>query len=279
MSNNKQAVESKVLLGADPEIFVRNKSTNMLESAFGLIGGTKSAPLKVANGAVQVDGMALEFNIDAAGSEAEWVKNIDSVMSTLASMVPDHILAAIPVADFGYEYIKAQPDAAKELGCDPDYDAWLVAQNPRPNGDNPFRTAAGHIHFGIIETNDAPVDDGEYISWIASKVRELDFHLALPSLFYDADAKRRELYGKAGAFRPKSYGYEYRTLSNQWLGSDALKRWAYQASQAACEAMDKGICLVDKYGDIQKIINSSDKESAARIIKAEGILLPAGIVL
>ncbi|QXG07607.1 putative ligase [Erwinia phage Pecta] len=270
---------SKVSLGADPEVFVRNKATGLLESAFGLIQGTKYNPLKVPNGAVQVDGMALEFNIDAAGSETEWIQNIDSVMSTLASMVPGHMIDAIPVADFGYEYIKAQPDEAKELGCDPDFDAWLVAQNPRPNGDNPFRTAAGHIHFGIIESNDAPVEDGEYIGWIAQKVRELDFHLGLPSLFYDADAKRRELYGKAGAFRPKSYGFEYRTLSNQWLGNESLKRWAYQASQAACEAAERGICLVDKYGDIQKIINSSDKAAAAKIIKAEGLILPAGIVI
>jgi hypothetical protein len=269
---------SKVTLGADPEIFVKNKE-GILVSAYGLIQGTKQNPLKVPNGAVQVDGMALEFNIDASSSEAEWVRNIDSVMSTLAAMVPDHVLAAIPVADFGFEYIKAQPEAAKELGCDPDYDAWMVAQNPRPNGENPFRTAAGHIHFGIVEDNDAPVEDAEYIGWIAQKVRELDFHLALPSLFYDSDAKRRELYGKAGAFRPKTYGYEYRTLSNQWLGSDSLKRWAYRASQAACEAMERGICLVDKYGDIQKIINNSDKVAAAKIIKAEGLILPEGVSL
>lgn len=268
---------SKVLLGCDPEIFVLNKASGILESAYGLIKGNKAQPQKVNNGAVQVDGMALEFNIDAAGSEEEWIKNIDSVMSTLASMVPNHILAAIPVADFGYEYIKAQPEEAKELGCDPDYDAWLVAQNPRPNGDNPFRTAAGHIHFGIIDSNDAPTEDMDYIGWIAQKVRELDFYLGLPSLFYDADAKRRELYGKAGAFRPKTYGFEYRTLSNQWLGNDALKRWAYQASQKACEEMDKGVCLNDRYGDIQSIINLSDKQAAAKIIKAEGLLLPAGV--
>jgi hypothetical protein len=32
-------------------------------------------------------------------------------------------------------------------------------------------------------------------------------------------AKRRELYGKAGAFRPKHYGCEYRTPSNVWLSN------------------------------------------------------------
>lgn len=269
---------SKYLLGCDPEIFVGQNG--MPVSAFGLIAGDKQNPLKVENGAVQVDGMALEFNIDAVSCEADWMRNINGVLGILASMVPQHQLLPIPVAEFGLEYIRSQPEKAKELGCEPDYDAYLVATNPRPNGELPFRSAAGHIHFGIPETdNDAPVDDADYIGWLATKVRELDFYLALPSLFYDADTKRRELYGKAGAFRPKKYGMEYRTLSNQWLGSDSLKRWAYQASIYAMEQIDKGVSLFDKYGDVQAIVNKSDKAGAARIIKAEGLIVPQGIMV
>lgn len=267
---------SKVLLGADPEIFVGVNGKPV--SAYGLIQGDKRNPLKVKNGAVQVDGMALEFNIDAAKSEAEWMNNINGVMAILASMVPDHQLLPIPVAEFGLEYIRSQPEKAKELGCDPDFDAYTVATNPRPNGELPFRSAAGHVHFGLIETNDAPIEDYEYVSWLAEKVRELDAYLGLPSLFYDNDTKRRELYGKAGAFRPKTYGMEYRTLSNQWLGTDSLKRWVYQASQFAMEQIDKGINLNEKYGyEIQRIINTSDKDSAYKIIKAEGLLMPVGV--
>ncbi len=37
---------------------------------------------------------------------------------------------------------------------------------------------------------------------------------------YDKDTERRGMYGKAGAFRPKPYGVEYRTLSNAWLSND-----------------------------------------------------------
>lgn len=273
-------LKSKVLLGADPEIFVSNKAGKLV-SAHGLIHGTKANPLKVARGAVQVDGMALEFNIDAADSEEAWLTNLNGVMDILASMVPGYKLECIPVATFGFDYIKAQPEAAKELGCEPDYDAYTVDVNPRPNGENDFRTAAGHIHFGLPETGgEAPVEDADYIGWLASKVRELDFYLGLPSLFYDGDTKRRELYGKAGAFRPKKYGMEYRTLSNQWLGNDDLKRWAYKASMEAMNRIERGVCLFDKYGDdICRIINKSDKVAASRIIKAEGILMPSGIVL
>ena len=270
---------SNILLGADPEIFV--SKAGKLVSAHGLIQGSKRDPFKVARGAVQVDGMALEFNIDAAASEADWMNNLNGVLDILASMVPDYKLECIPVADFGLEYIRSQPEEAKEMGCDPDYDAYTVDVNPRPNGELPFRSAAGHIHFGLPEAeNDAPVNDVDYHAWLATKVRELDFYLGLPSLFYDADTKRRELYGKAGAFRPKKYGMEYRTLSNQWLANDNLKSWAYRASMKAMEQMDKGISLFDKYGkEAQRIVNTSDKAAASRIIKAEGILLPVGIAV
>lgn len=271
------SLKSKVLLGTDPEIFV--SKDGKLVSGHDLIRGTKDNPLKVENGAVQVDGTALEFNIDPASTEAEWIKNIDSVMSTLISMIPGYKLEAIPVANFGIEYLRTLPAIATELGCSPDFDAWNVAQNPRPNGELPFRSAAGHIHFGIIEANDAPIADGEYIGWIAQKVRELDYYLALPSLFYDGDTQRRELYGKAGAFRPKSYGFEYRTLSNQWLGNEGLKRWAYRASQKAMDNIERGISLVDKYGDIRNIINGSNKDEARIIIEREGILMPEGVAL
>lgn len=270
---------SKILIGADPEIFVSRDGK--LVSAHGLIKGSKHDPLKVNRGAVQVDGMALEFNIDAADSEQAWMDNINGVMEILASMVPAYKLECIPTAHFGLEYIRAQPEEAKELGCDPDYNAYTVDVNPRPNGETDFRTGAGHIHFGLPETgNDAPVNDADYIAWLAAKVRELDFYLGLPSLFYDGDTKRRELYGKAGAFRPKKYGMEYRTLSNQWLKDDNLKRWAYKASMDAMERIERGVSLFDKYGDeAQRIVNTSDKASASRIIKEEGLLLPAGIVL
>ena len=37
-----------------------------------------------------------------------------------------------------------------------------------------------------------------------------------------SSARRKELYGKAGAHRPKDYGVEYRVLSNYWLKSPEL---------------------------------------------------------
>jgi len=55
---------TQILVGCDPEYFV--KKNGIFQSAHGLIMGDKKNPQKVRNGAVQVDGMAVEFNIDPA---------------------------------------------------------------------------------------------------------------------------------------------------------------------------------------------------------------------
>lgn len=275
MSTSK--IENVVSLGADPEFFV--SQAGKLVSAYGLIEGDKANPTKVKGGAVQVDGMALEFNIDPANNEQQWLGNIDSVLEIIQGMVPQHKMELIPVAEFGLDYIMSQPEKARELGCDPDFNAYTVGINPKPNGERSFRTAAGHIHFGLPEVEGAaPVDDVDYHAYVAGMVRELDFYLAIPSLFFDNDVKRREMYGRAGCFRPKVYGVEYRTLSNQWLATKELRQWAYRASQYAFTQIRKGVCLFDKYGDeIQDVINTSNKEAAIKIVRKEGLMLPEGI--
>ena len=135
----------EVTIGADPEFFVAKKGK--VVSAYGLIPGDKKNPLKVKNGAVQVDGMALEFNIDPAKDYKQFDENITSVMGQLRQMTEGYEFKIEPVAEFGKKYIDEQPQKAKELGCDPDYNAYTRVQNPVPDGDRGFRTASGHIHI------------------------------------------------------------------------------------------------------------------------------------
>lgn len=70
-------------LGADPEIFVGRQG--QFFSAHDLIPGNKRRPHPVDKGAVQVDGMALEFNIDPASSYEEFQGNLDHVMAQLGA--------------------------------------------------------------------------------------------------------------------------------------------------------------------------------------------------
>lgn len=257
----------QILVGCDPEVFVRQNG--VFKSAHGLIKGDKKNPQKVPKGAVQVDGMALEFNIDPAASEDEFCINVQEVLAHMTRMVPGYDVVAVPVADFDPAYLKAQPKEALELGCDPDYNGWSGAANPRPDGDRPMRTASGHVHIGW--TNNEKIDDGNHIRRCFSVAKQMDFFLGLPSLFYDGDVRRREMYGKAGACRIKPYGAEYRTLSNAWLNSKDLIAWVYRATQRGMSELLKGNDLSAKYGDIQQIINTSNKKKARAIIEAEGI--------
>ena len=260
----------EILVGCDPEMFVMKDGVFM--SAFGLIKGDKKNPQRVNKGAVQVDGMALEFNIDPAASEDEFCININDVMAQLKAMVPGYEHVTVPVATFDPAYMAAQPKEALELGCDPDYNAWLQRANERPDGDRPFRTASGHVHIGWTNGMDIGDDNHRYQCNMA--VKQMDFYLGLGSLLYDGDTKRREMYGKAGACRYKPYGVEYRTLSNAWLNSDALKRWVYRAVQKGMADLIEGRILESKYGDIQDIINTSNIKEAKAIIKAEKLEVP-----
>ena len=258
---------SAILVGCDPEVFV--KQGGVFRSAFNLIKGDKKNPQKVPNGAVQVDGMALEFNIDPAASEDEFCFNVQDVFATMCKMVPDYEVVAVPVAHFERGYMDIQPAAALELGCDPDYNAWTHQANVKPDGDRPMRTASGHVHIGW--TSDQDISNKDHLNACAMIVKQMDFYLGLPSLMYDADTERREMYGKAGCCRFKSYGVEYRTLSNAWLRSEKLMRWVYRNTVAGTQSVMDGSFLWEKYGDIQAIINNSDIDAAMKIIKAEGI--------
>lgn len=215
----------EILVGADPEIFMMQNGKFI--SAHGAIPGDKKNPFKVDKGAVQVDGMALEFNIDPAHNEQEFITNLKTVMGVLSEMVPGYQLNAVPVADFDAAYMDAQPKEALELGCDPDFNAWENGKaNPRPNGKVNFRTGAGHVHIGWGEGFDP--QDGDHIEACCMVAKQLDYYLGLGSLLYEKDSRRRTMYGAAGAFRPKPYGVEYRVLSNAWLKDEKLMAWVYR---------------------------------------------------
>lgn len=247
-----QTQQTAVLVGADPELFMRHPDNGDFVSAHDRIPGTKWEPHKVPFGAVQVDGTALEFNIDPAYSVDEFVHNLQAVRKTMADMVPGYNVVAEPVARFEPEYFKfTVPSSAKELGCMPDFNGWTEEVNPRPDPQGePIRTAAGHIHIGWGEGFD--VEDRDHFLQCCKVARQLDYYLGMYSLLWDKDGTRRQLYGKAGAFRPKPYGMEYRVLSNRWLDSEALMRWVYNTVQTAMADGFAGMWAEDTYGDIAR---------------------------
>jgi hypothetical protein len=225
------------LFGCDPELFVKNKDDKYV-SAAGLIPGTKDKPYKVPGGAIQVDGMAAEFNIDPVDNYLDWNKNINLAMSALKEFLPaDHSLAIVPSVVFDKDVFEKSPDIAKELGCTPDFDAWTGQQNPPPQDpDNPYlRTASGHLHVGW--RTDADLSDQVHMMHCRDAAKQFDWYLGAWSVHLDTDARRRKLYGKAGAFRPKSYGFEYRVLSNFWLANEDRRLGVWNRMMRAIQDM------------------------------------------
>jgi hypothetical protein len=202
--------------GCDPELFVKN-AKGVHVSAAGLIPGTKESPHAVEFGAVQVDGMAAEFNIEPVDNFKDWNHHIEKVMEQLGAMLPKgYTLDAVPSVTFDKKVFDKAPDEARQLGCSPDFDAWTGDVNPPPHDpDNPcLRCAGGHIHVGWRKTGDI---DLQHVMACRDFGKQLDWFLGGWALKMDQDALRRRLYGKAGSIRYKEYGMEYRVLSNFWV--------------------------------------------------------------
>ncbi len=229
-------------LGADPEMFLRDKAKNFV-SAHNLVPGSKQQPTPVMQGAIQPDGVAAEFNINPATSAGEFSANIISVLVQLQETInqknKDLQLYCSPTATFGQDYFKKLPHKAKLLGCEPDFDAWDDGRvNPKPKTNKPMRTGAGHLHLGWTK-DQATTDEAHFWDCI-QMVKQLDMILYPMSLLWDNDQTRRELYGRMGSFRPKSYGVEYRPLSNMWVSDPDLHLWIFEATIKAAQHLDDG---------------------------------------
>ena len=218
-----------IKIGAAPELFVYTKD-NKPTSAHDLLPGNKLMPYPVTRGAMQVDGVAAEFNIEPATTEEEFLFNIRSVRDEMLAELNksgSYILRAQPTIRFTRKQWNEIPDFAKELGCEPDFNAYTLEANPKPHTNKFMRTGSGHVHISWGDKVEDPFDTG-WMANCAGLVKHLDHHLMPQAYKWDKDKERMELYGKAGAFRTKSYGVEYRVLSNAWLATEARIRYVFR---------------------------------------------------
>lgn len=240
-------------LGADPEIFVQEHG--LFKSAHGLVPGTKEEPFRVEKGAVQVDGMALEFNIDPAENYEEFQDNLDHVQQQLKNMIGDIDFLEEASVTFPEVFLDIVPEENLELGCDPDFDAWTMQTNTSPDPTQLMRTVGGHVHAGGFGTGQ--IDD-QALATGGRLARIMDETLGVYSILWDHDDRRREMYGKAGAFRPKSYGMEYRSLSNAWIFKPYLVKFVFDSTIEAIEKMFDQSYEPDPM--VREIMNTSDRD-------------------
>ena len=274
-----------VTVGHDAELFLYDENDNAIPS-IGLVGGSKECPRPVNGGAVQEDNVMAELNIEPCTTSNQFVSRTNEVMKSLTTIIEKHALhyKVMDFQKFAPEFLTSPQ--AKMFGCDPDYNIYSLQQNVVDtkllhNGN--VRTAGGHIHIGLSEPNFHPMVK-------TSLVKNCDFFIGLPLTILERQSQRKAFYGKAGSFREKEYGIEYRTPSNIWLSSDDLKAWIFNQ----VKVFTKDIIYYLKNNDpstaernildigennFQEIINKGYHDDAWDICENYGVVKPPATYL
>jgi len=280
-------------LGSDAEFFLMRK--DQLVPVCGLIGGTKDNPRPVLTGqgfAVQEDNVTLEFNIPPAANASEFADNITKMLVYLRQELQNmDLVPRYNSAEFFPMAVLQEHLKAFAFGCEPDFCVWTrsvnvtpdpITQFPSPRKPTPaiagqFRAAGYHVHASyLVAKRDSTLEEKELF------VKAQDLFLGVPATLLESNRKpsaRRAFYGRAGAFRPKAYGHEYRVLGSNVLSDNpARHKWIYENTQAAiawlntCETPD----IADQhFGRISQFIwsaiNDSHHDSAQMLMTTYNI--------
>lgn len=200
--------------GSDPEFFlIKNKK---IYSAIGIVEGNTHSRIRMGGNQFYYDNVAAECAITPGDSKRSVLNNFRNCFQNYSDLVKPYRLVAL--ASFIFKNEQLSNEEARTVGCAKEYCAYEMKQKNSPvskiKKEN-LRTCGGHIHVGDeCLTGEGP----ESILFIYM----LDLFLGVPSVWLDDNedsSRRRELYGKAGRYRPTDYGIEYRSLGNFWLKS------------------------------------------------------------
>lgn len=221
-------------VGSDIEVFLKDKRGHPVPVC-GLLGGTKESPKEVPLGpgfCVQEDNVMAEFNIPPAQCADDFALYLLKMKKFLADYFKSANLELDVSPSQVFHPQQLLSPQARKFGCEPDYNVWTLTEN-EIDTENPLlrrlRTAGGHIHVSFDVDERVPELAETFVV-----VKALDLYLGVPSVFADTDQRRRQFYGRPGAFRVKQYskntaGIEYRTLSNFWFDEEDWMYYVYGA--------------------------------------------------
>ena len=231
-------------IGFDPEFFVAQKGYRTPIPVCGLIGGTKAAPksLPMDGYFYHEDNVVAELGVPPASDPYEACEVLTTGMNLLNAKLKEKGLRKIYHAEYEFSPEQLNTPQAREFGCDPDYDAYTGGVKPRRGVPDfgAYRFAGGHIHLG--GTFNCP-------AFVVALL--CDLALATRGYINDDNLRRREWYGRAGSFRVKDYGIEYRTLDSMWTKYDDVR---YSTVQRAYYIADW--CTKTSAVDIKRVVDS-----------------------
>lgn len=254
-------------VGSDPEVFLKNKTTGDIISAIPFIPGDKHDPYQIPGlpegHMIQTDNIMVEYCLPPTSDPIELRKAFLRCISYTNSIVPTE-LEVVVKASSRVNTSELQDEKSQVFGCDPDYNAWTDEVNQSPSNKTNLRTCGGHIHIGY---------DNPEIETSLSLIKALDIFIGVPSILLDKDKDRKKMYGKAGAYRFKSYGVEYRGLSNYWLDDEELTTLIFNGIKMAVNMINGNESYLTRMSDelqmkIQLCINTGDEKLAMELVSS-----------
>lgn len=255
---------TNVKVGSDPELFIINSTNNKVVSSIGIIPGEKGnayrAPDMPKGYGLQIDNILAEFNIPATNKKENFIASIEYMKDYIRNFVkkvnPDLDIQCVASREVDEDQL--QSPEAKLFGCNVSYNAYTEDENPKPDGERDnLRSSGFHLHLSYKTPNAATS---------IKLIKYLDMYLGIPSVVMDPDTKRRTLYGKAGDFRLRAYGVEWRSLSSYMMSSKEILEFVWNGIMRAIKAYNYNLPLIDAE-TVQNTINNSDVETAKHLIE------------
>jgi hypothetical protein len=228
-----------MLIGADPEFFIVDNKFQII-NAFRLIKKNKKNPLKIKDFKFFYDNVAIEANFSPVNTKEQFVAKIDNMFLELRKITSPYNLSLQAYGELNE--IETKFPNTNEIGCEPDLNAYKFCYNKLPIKqvrENSGRTIGGHLHIGGLG-EDAVLDPFMKPLFVYM----LDLFVGIPSVLIDTSVdsyKRRKIFGKAGSYKSKKYGLEYRVLSPFWLSNPSLAELIYRLVEFVFNGMNEKI--------------------------------------
>lgn len=246
-----------VKFGCDPELFFM-KESKVYPSSFVVRGYNDDDVVE--------DGFQGELNPDEDCCREEAGKYILYALNSARSLAKG--AGAELSFNVGHtiddELWSKAPTKVKRFGCNATNSVYEPKFKRVTGLRRRFRAAGGHIHVGKLTLRDNP----------DKAVKLMDIFAGNTAVLLDRDpdnALRRKDYGRAGEYRLKSYGLEYRVLSNFWLRSYTLWSTVSGLIRNAVGVLEHGMAdeLISRF-DMRKVrnaINENDYDLALENFK------------
>lgn len=247
-----------ITIGTDPEAFLFDKTLKKVVTSIGIVPGDKNEPFELEKGInVLKDNALIEFNTRPVSSISNFIKEIDYCKKLIKNVILKDRYEMIfkPSNIFCDEDLK--DPFLQIFGCETDFNVYTRSVNEVPDSSTNLRSAGGHIHIGFKHKAE--------LNYIEKVVKSLDLFISVPLLNVDKDSERRKLYGKAGCFRIKPYGLEYRTPSNFWLNSDKYIEFIYNKVEEAIDFANSYSLSVENEELIRNCINNNSIELIEKV--------------